>query len=210
MFRAQRMVIRLVLASIAILTGGQFAAAQINETLADEILEMYDKSQKAHKPLLENKKDQAVISKVMQVDRENTAKFKDIIKRYGWPGRNVVGPEAAEAAFRLVCALKDDRAFQKECLKLMEQSAAQGNTEYGQVAFVMDYLLVMYEKKKQKYGTMVNLAASQKKGEIVLYPIEDEKNVDQRRKEWGLMPLDDFKKQMGEQLKIGKDKEKDK
>jgi hypothetical protein len=53
---------------------------------------------------------------------------------------------------------------------------------------VTDRLLVMKDKKKQLYGTQL----TPKDGKLVPQPIEDEANVDARRKGLGLPPLADY------------------
>lgn len=51
-----------------------------------------------------------------------------------------------------------------------------------------DRLLVMNDKKKQLYGTQLRPLD----GKLVPEPIEDEANVDKRRKELGMPPLADY------------------
>ena len=63
------------------------------------------------------------------------------------------------------------------------------------VALMTDRLLVQKEKKKQLYGTQLIA----KDGKLVPQPIEDEANVDRRRKELGMPPLADYLKMANEQ-----------
>jgi hypothetical protein len=60
-----------------------------------------------------------------------------------------------------------------------------------------DRLLVMKDKKKQLYGTQL----TSKDGKLVPQPIEDEANVDARRKELGMPPLADFLKFVNDGLR---------
>ncbi len=56
----------------------------------------------------------------------------------------------------------------------------------------------MLDGSEQRYGTQVKIV----KGKVTFHPISDVKNVDKRRKEVGLPPLAEFKKQMEESLKM--------
>jgi len=123
-------------------------------------------------------------------------RMKEIVQKHGWPGRSLVGDDGAKNAFLLVVQSNVDRDFQKTCLKLMEKEAAKGEVEWKDVAFLTDQLRVL-DGFKQRYGTQVKI----NKGKVTFYAIEDEKNVDKRRKEIGLPPLADFKKQLEDSLK---------
>jgi Family of unknown function (DUF6624) len=57
-----------------------------------------------------------------------------------------------------------------------------------------DRLLILREKKKQLYGTQL----VSKDGKLAPEPIEDEANVDKRRKELGMPPLANYLKMVNE------------
>jgi hypothetical protein len=172
------------------------AAARIDEELAEELQTMIEKSEKVHKPLLTKPNDQAQIRKAIAQERENTVRMNEIIRKHGWPGKSLVGDEGAKAAVRLVVQSNADRDFQKACLRLMEQEAKKGEVEWKDVAFLTDVLLVT-EGYNQRFGTQFKY----KNGKVTFFPIEDAKNVDKRRKEIGLPPMAEFKKQLEETLK---------
>jgi hypothetical protein len=129
------------------------------------------------------------ISKKMEaVDTKDRKRLQEIIDKHGWPGKALVGKEAAHAAWLIAQHADADLAFQKRCLKLME-AAPRGDVEPRDLAYLTDRVLVA-EKKKQRYGTQL-LGQG---GKFRPQPIEDEANVDRRRAEVGLPPLAEYLK----------------
>ena len=61
---------------------------------------------------------------VAPVDRDNTARLREIIGRHGWPGRQLAGDDGAHAAWLL--AQHAPPEFQEECLPLLENAVARG------------------------------------------------------------------------------------
>jgi hypothetical protein len=126
------------------------------------------------------------VNKAAKVDLKNRARLRKIVDKYGWPGKSLVGPGAAEAAAYLVQQAQKDLPLQKRCLKLMKE-APKGEVEPGHVAQLTDTVLIA-EKKKQLYGTGLQAQG----GVLRPYPIEDEANLDKRRARMGLPPLADY------------------
>ena len=136
------------------------------------------------------KKDDPQIKKFDEVDRKNTARLKEIVDRYGWPAKSLVGDDGARAAWLLVQHADKDPEFQKKCLALMKQ-LPKGEVSGQHLAYLTDRVLVG-EKKKQVYGTQCEII----KGEVKFRPIENEANVDKRRAEVGLPSLAEYKTQI--------------
>ena len=59
--------------------------------------------------------------------------------------------------------------------------------------------IAIAENRKQSFGTQIRVNDKTKKNEVC--PIEDEKNVDKRRKELGLEPLVDYLNDLGVKYK---------
>lgn len=128
--------------------------------------------------------------RMRRVDARNTARIREIISAHGWPGASMVGNDGALAAFLLVQHADSDPGFQRRCLELMT-AAPPGEVSPSHVAYLTDRVLVN-ERKPQRYGTQfwtVN-------GELEPRPIEDEANVDQRRAEVGLEPMDAYRRRL--------------
>ena len=124
--------------------------------------------------------------KMNEVDQKHRKRLKEIVKKYGWPGKSLAGTDGAHAAWLMVQHAERYLAFQKRCLKLMK-SAPKGEVELQDIAYLTDRLLVA-EKKKQLYGTQLQVKGSAFKPR----PIEDEPNVDKRRAEMGMSSLAEY------------------
>ncbi len=130
----------------------------------------------------------------MRIDRDNLAYIKKVIDEHGWPGRSMVGDDGALAAFLLVQHAASDLAFQKRCLELLTQAVEQNEATAAHMAYLTDRVLI-FEGKPQRYGTQfAGIGKSSK-----LLPIENEQDVDARRREVGLPPLAEYVKQVQEQ-----------
>ncbi len=122
--------------------------------------------------------------------------------KYGWPGKSLVGKDGANAAWLLVQHADRDPAFQKRCLDLMKEAARKGEVSGQELAYLTDRVRVA-QGEKQLYGTQFHTVD----GRLVPQPIEDEPNVDKRRKEIGLSTMAEYEKLMHEVYKT-KDKKK--
>ena len=124
------------------------------------------------------------------VDSKHTARMKEIVAEYGWPTKSMVGEQGATAAWLLVQHADADPKFQRHCLALMKK-AAPHEVSRKNLAYLTDRVLVN-EGKNQLYGTQFFL----EDGKMVPQPIDDEANLDERRKEAGLMPMSEYTKHM--------------
>ncbi len=119
-----------------------------------------------------------------EIDRRNTARMKEIVNRYGWPGIALVGKDGEQAAWLLVQHADQDHAFQKRCLVLLTEAVKSGQAAAEHMAYLTDRVRVA-EKQKQVYGTQLHYAG----GRLEPEPIADEAHVDSRRQAVGLPPL---------------------
>jgi hypothetical protein len=160
----------------------------------------YDKFRRAHGLLVDDKtlneklnndpelkKDLlAIIRRMEETDEHGLLRLKEIIAEYGWPGKSLVGTEAAGAAWLLVQHSDRDVVFQRSALEAMKKLPLC-EVENTHFAYLTDRVL-LNEGKKQLYGTMLR----KENGKFVPKPIEDEDNVDKRRAELGLQPLAEY------------------
>ncbi len=125
-------------------------------------------------------------------DSINLVKLDRIVKINGWPGFSNVGSDAAGAAFLVVQHSNIDA--QRKYFPIIEAAAAKGEAAQSDVAMLQDRIL-MHEGKPQIYGSQ--LRANEASGQMEFWQIEDEANVNKRRAEVGLIPLEDYAKYFG-------------
>lgn len=126
--------------------------------------------------------------RMARVDGPNTDRLKEIVAEHGWPTRAEVGEDGRSAVFLIVQHADRDVAFQKEALGPMREAYEAGDASGSDLALLTDRVRVA-EGRDQLYGSQIYMATGQP---AVLRPIEDEENVDARRAEIGLSPLDGY------------------
>jgi hypothetical protein len=167
------------------------------ERLRQELLRRMQADQEARKGILAlmhqsqavdlealPKVDLPALKRLRETDRRNTERIRQLVQRYGWPGKALVGTDGAHAAWLLVQHADHDRPFQKRCLGLLKEAVRRGEASGEELAYLTDRILVG-ENSKQLYGTQLR----QVDGKYRPFAIEDEAHVDRRRREVGLPPL---------------------
>lgn len=135
----------------------------------------------------------SVADRMMAVGQRNMARLAEIIDRFGWPGRSLVGDKASESAFLILQHSTLDN--QERYFPLLKEAAARGDARRDHAAMMEDRIRLA-EGRKQIYGTQLH-ADPETQGRWVLEPIEDEANVDARRATVGLPPLAEYLKAFG-------------
>ncbi|WP_247237817.1 DUF6624 domain-containing protein [Telluribacter sp. SYSU D00476] len=140
-----------------------------------------------------------VWKEIARADSVNLPKIERIIKKYGYPGKSLVGEEQSMTAWLVVqhAAL----AIQEKYLPLIQQAAEQGELDKSCFALLQDRIRV-FKGKKQLYGTQVDRSPD---GKTAFVPIEDEPNVNKRRAEVGLPPLEEYAKDFGFEYVVPKE-----
>jgi hypothetical protein len=142
----------------------------------------------------------ALFAKMRTIDEDNLKWFKEVVEEDGWPGKSRVGKDGAQAAFLLAQHAVGDPAFLTKCLGLLRDAYKKGEAEGQHLALLTDRHRVLVEKKNQLYGSQLTA----KDGKLVPLPIDEEENVDARRKELGLPPLADYLKAVNERKREDK------
>ncbi|MEX0918350.1 MAG: DUF6624 domain-containing protein [Candidatus Paceibacterota bacterium] len=143
----------------------------------------------------------ALSRELKAVDRENTVAMKKIIKKYGWPGKSLVGSKGASQAWLLVQHADHDLNFQLKCLELLKKAAKSEEIDKKNLAFLTDRVLV-HQKKKQIYGTQFKSLKTKTGLTLKPFPIKSPQKLDQLRKSVGLGSFVAYKKIMGDSLGI--------
>ncbi|MEW6734760.1 MAG: DUF6624 domain-containing protein [Acidobacteriota bacterium] len=171
----------------------QEAQAKLNMPLREELRKMALEDQKVRNKINGPNIEASLKEEMQNIDTKNTARMHEIIKEYGWPARSLVGYEGANAAWLLIQHADRDPEFQRECLALMKTAVEKGEASGIHFALLTDRVLVN-QGKKQIYGTQFKYLD----GELVPSPLEDPDNVDRRRQEIGLEPLEEYKNSLKE------------
>lgn len=131
------------------------------------------------------------IAFIQFIDSTNLVQVELLIQKYGWLGKSFVGARGNNAVFLVI--QHADLATQEKYFPLMQQSVADGESQLADLALLTDRIL-MRQGKKQLYGSQV---VFNNNGGQEFYPIEDEKNVNIRRANMGLQPLEEYAKFFG-------------
>ncbi|HEX7939253.1 MAG TPA: DUF6624 domain-containing protein [Gemmatimonadaceae bacterium] len=123
------------------------------------------------------------------VDSENTAWLRKRILTQGFPTPEQVGRDGVNAAFLLVQHADADLDFQEGVLPMIEAAYRRGTVDGQNLGLLTDRILKA-RGQKQRYGTQTTMRG----GRIVIDPIDDSANVDDRRALLGLPPLRDYKR----------------
>lgn len=157
--------------------------------LRRELLALMKEDQGARTEMIAHPDDPASRARVQASDEKTTARMKEVIATYGWPGKTMVASDGAIAAFVMVQHADRDLAFQKQCLPLVEQAYKAGEAFGEHYALLYDRIAVA-EHRPQRYGSQFDGGEPS--------PIEDEAHVDERRKSVGLSTMAEYRAQMQE------------
>ena len=158
-----------------------------DKTLCAQLLDMLDRDQVARYAQINDQDNKALEQEVERVDDENIIELEAVLAKVGWPGKTLVGPKASGAVWTIL--QHSEHAVLKKHLPLMTKAADAGEIDGGLLATSVDRVRVG-DGQPQVYGTQFR----QVNGEWVPEPIEDEANVDERRKKVGLPPLAEYQK----------------
>jgi hypothetical protein len=183
------------------------SATQVNQSLRSELLKMQNDDQKYRDEVAKiretsltadekQKRVAGLMEKQARLDKRNIKRLVQIIDKYGWPGRSLVGREASLTAFLIIqhAELED----QKKYFPMLKEAVRRGEANQDYAALLEDRIL-MREGKKQIYGSQLHFNEVTK--QLELWPIEDEENVDARRASVGLEPLAEYMKRFALEYK---------
>lgn len=120
----------------------------------------------------------AFVRRMHLQDSINAVKLREIIDRFGWPTRTMVGARGASAAFLVA---QHNASLQPLALRLMRALPAT-EVQQSELAMLEDRVLVA-EGKPQKYGTQFTPDGS------AFFPVDSLSRLEARRAEAGLPPM---------------------
>ncbi len=172
----------------------------MNEALRDELLAMEAEDRRARAALLaEGALFDGYHPRMAEVHNRNADRLSAIIDRHGWPGRGLVGEDAARAAWFVLQHAIGQPALQRRGLVLLREAAARGEASPTGAAMLEDRI-AFFEGRPQRYGTQYDW---DERGELAPWVIEDEAGVDERRRAVGLPPLAENTRRLREETARG-------
>ena len=160
-----------------------------NPTLRRGLLKMVEEDQRVRFEWIEkSKKGEQTVTEMEAVDAKDLIDLHRIVAEAGWPTVSMVGDDGAHAAWLMLQHADKDVAFQAQILAQMKTLSATGEVSKVDYAYLEDRVAVN-EHRKQRFGTQFDDHQQPK-------PIEDEANVDARRKPVGLGTMAEYRAQM--------------
>jgi len=118
------------------------------------------------------------------IDKDNLAFLIEVIERHGWLGSDLVGEDGASACWLIVQHAPSE--YQDRWLPLMEQAVADGLAKPSELVYLQDRVNMRHNRRQthgsQSWGV---------EGKAGLWPVTDPANLNARRAEVGLFPLED-------------------
>ncbi len=179
---------------LCFLLAGNLACAQVNSALVAKLRRIAEADQKYRGAVVEraaaahgwrSKEVQEIWAKQASIDQANLVEIENIILKYGYPGKTAVGEQLSSTAFLII--QHSSQEVQEKYLPLLTQAAGKGELQWSSLALLIDRVKVG-RGEPQTYGSQL----AEDDAGVKLYPIEDEHNVNKRRAQVGLPPLEDY------------------
>lgn len=126
--------------------------------------------------------------KINELDSINLIKIEKIFEQHGYPGKSKVG-RFSITAFLVI--QHSDLSYQEKYLPLLEKATKENELNKSNFALLIDRIR-MRKGQKQLYGSQV--IDKDGDGKYEFSPIDDEENVNKRRSEMDLGPIEEYAK----------------
>lgn len=123
-----------------------------------------------------------------QINKSNLTRIEEIIAENGWPKKSEVGSSAAQTVFLII--QHADLATQKKYLPVMKEAANNKEASWSALALLIDRI-EMREGRPQIYGSQISRNSE---GAYSVFEMIEPEYVNQRRKDVGLPPIEDYVK----------------
>lgn len=165
----------------------------LNEEM--EIIENYindpksiGKSIKAFMSQYDFPEDKTKGASMVFTDEINRTRLKEIIAEFGFPTEKLIGKDAMRGIFFMIQHSDGDREWQKAQLPHIESGVQSGEFSKQDYAFLYDRIQ-KNQSLPQRYGSQFGSGAKMKE-------TEDLPNLDNRRREMDMMPIDMYTARM--------------
>ena len=174
----------------------QAEALGINFSLRSELEKIHEDDQKyrriSNPHLPGSTEHRAFIEASIRADSLNLVKIEEILKIHGYPGKSMVGEVEASTVWLVIQHAPLEK--QEQYFPLIEEASQKGEIRKSDRALLLDRIR-MRRGEPQVFGSQIVRDPSN--GQWMLHPIEDEANVNKRRAEIGLEPLEDYALRFG-------------
>jgi hypothetical protein len=136
------------------------------------------------------------VERLQSTDERLTAELQQIIHEKGWPTISLVGLKASQDA-ALILTHSPDHDFQRKLIPELQQLAEDEKIVGSDIATIMDKVLVS-EGKPQRFGTQFTISD----GRAHMDPVEDPAHLDQRRAQYLLLPMTEYKKALAQMYHV--------
>jgi hypothetical protein len=157
--------------------------------------------------------DQApmVVQQALACVRANTLRFQQIVQETGWPGRERVSEDGADAAWLILqhagggvstLDTADNRRFRRDCVPLLAEAVQAGQAHPRHLAHVIDGIQFV-EGGAPVFGVLASQYEVVNGCPVFAMPV-DTVTLDQNRRAIGLAPLmaDVERRARGEQVRV--------
>lgn len=131
-------------------------------------------------------------AEMRRIDSSNEIYISGILDKYGWLGADEVGGRGNSTLFLVIQHAPLET--QEKYLPMMQLAVKEGKASGSQLALLEDRI-ALRNNRPQIYGSQIGSMPNN--GEKVVLPLLDPKNVNQRRAEVGLGPIEDYTERFG-------------
>ncbi len=124
---------------------------------------------------------------IREQDSIQLAEVTQILDKRGWLGKEIVGRKGNRSFF--VVLQYADPEIQEKYLPMMREAVKKGEAYPADLALLEDQINIEKEGK-QLYGTQIGYDAETDR--YYIYPVDDPYQLDKRRAEVGLNPMQDY------------------
>ncbi|MBC6994104.1 hypothetical protein QWY85_18910 [Neolewinella lacunae] len=175
------------------------APAVENQELQAELIRMYVADQAARGNIVQDIIEKYQIDPAsvtpgvgVTVDEQNRNRLKEIFQQHGFPTKQLVGRDAMQGVFLMIQHSDEDKEWQQAQLSNVESAVKNGDMDGQSFAYLYDRIK-MNNGENQLYGTQFSKVDPVNKT-VELAKTDDVENLDKRRREIGMMPIEMYKR----------------
>ena len=171
------------------------AEANFNKPLVAKLEAIYEEDQAPRRNVREimekygrdSEEMKKLITELRETDSINLIKIRKIIDEHGWLGPDIIGKKGNATLFLVIQHASLE--VQEKYLPMMREAAEKGNARKSSLALLEDRV-ALRKGERQTYGSQIS--QDPETGEYYISPLKDPENVNKRRAEVGLPPIEDY------------------